>query len=252
MPSRFAKNLSILSLTLVSLALILGVSGAALALPPATAERAPESTAAPSTAVQGEPRHASDDSKKGEPEKKEDDLEEGFRHSASVKAIAKLTGLDVDKAYWLSVVLNFLILFAILWIPLKKFLPGFFKGRTEAIQKRLEESRKTTEEARRRLAEVEGRLSRLDTEIAQMRNEAEAGAQAEEQRVLAAVEEERRRIVQSAEQEIAMAANAARRELKAFAADLAVDLAEKKIQIRESADRALVHEFAAQLGKDGY
>jgi F-type H+-transporting ATPase subunit b len=248
MPSHFAKNLSILSLTLVSLALILGVSGAALAQPPVTAE----SAAAPSTAVQGEPRHASDDSKKGEPEKKEDDLEEGFRHSASVKAIAKLTGLDVDKAYWLSVVLNFLILFAILWIPLKKFLPGFFKGRTEAIQKRLEESRKTTEEARRRLAEVEGRLSRLDTEIAQMRSEAEAGAQAEEQRVLTAVEEERRRIVQSAEQEIAMAANAARRELKAFAADLAVDLAEKKIQSRQIADQALVHEFAAQLGKDGH
>ena len=84
-----------------------------------------------------------------------------------------------------------------------------------------------------------------------MRSESEAAAQAEEQRVLAAVEEERRRIVQSAEQEIAMAANAARRELKSFAADLAVDLAEKKIQSRQIADQALVHEFTSQLGKDG-
>jgi F-type H+-transporting ATPase subunit b len=244
MSARFAKHLSVLSLALVSLALFLGMSGSALARP--ASEKVPENTAA-----QDEPRHASGDLKKDEPGKKEADPEEAVRHSAPVKAIARLTGLDVDKAYWLAVGLNFLCLFVILWIPLKKVLPGFFKGRTESIQKRLEESRKTTEEARRRLAEVEGRLSRLDTEIEQMRNEAEAAARAEEQRMLAVVEEERRRIVQSAEQEIATAASAARRELKAFAADLAVDLAEKRIQITESADRALVHEFGAQLGKGG-
>jgi F-type H+-transporting ATPase subunit b len=236
MPSRFVKQVSILVLSLA-----LTVSGLAFARPDAP-EKAPEKIA-----VQEETRRASDTQGK----EKEGDLEEGFRHSASVNLIAKITGLDIDKAYWLSVVLNFLILFVILWMPLKKLLPKFFQGRSEAISKRLEESRKTTEEARRRLAEVEERLSRLDTEIAQMRNEADASAQAEEQRVLAAAEEERRRIVQSAEQEIAMATNAARRELKAFAADLAVDLAEKKIQSRHIADEPLVQDFAAQLGKDG-
>ncbi|HEV3041968.1 MAG TPA: ATP synthase F0 subunit B [Candidatus Angelobacter sp.] len=198
--------------------------------------------------VQEEAKQGADQKPNG---KKEENAEEAFRHSSSVKLIAKITGLDVDKAYWLSVILNFLILFFIVWVPAKKFLPNFFKSRTEAIQKRLEESRKSTEEARRRLAEVEGRLSRLDADIAQMRAEADSSAHAEEQRVLAAVQEEHRRIVQSAEQEIAMAANAARRELKAFAADLAVDLAEKKIQSRKIADEALVHDFAAQLGKDG-
>jgi F-type H+-transporting ATPase subunit b len=240
MPSRFAKKLRLFS-ALVSLGLFLGFSGSALARP-----AAPE-TVPGNIAAQGDPVHSS-----GAPEKKEGDPEEALRHSAPVKAIAKLTGLDVDKAYWLIVVLNFLLLFAVLWIPAKKRLPGIFKSRTEAIQKRLEESRKSTEEARRRLAEVEDRLSRLDAEIAQMRNEAESGAQAEEQRVLAAAEDERRRIVQSAEQEIAMAANAARRELKAFAADLAVGLAEKKIQGRQIADQVLVQEFASQLGKDGH
>lgn len=239
MSSRFARKSSILVLSLC-----LATSGSAFARS-ANSEKTPEKIA-----TQDARRQASQASE-AQGKEKEGALEEGFRHSASVKLIAKLTGLDEVKAYWLSVIINFLILFLILWIPLKKLLPKFFKGRTEAIQKRLEESRKTTEEARRRLAEVEGRLSRLDTEIAQMRSEADTAAQAEEQRVLAAVEEERRRIVQSAEQEIAMAANAARRELKAFAADLAVDLAEKKIQGRRLDDEALVHDFAAQLGKDG-
>jgi F-type H+-transporting ATPase subunit b len=130
-------------------------------------------------------------------------------------------------------------------------LPGYFSGRTSTIQKGIEEARKMSEDARRRLAEVEGRLSRLDSEIAAMRREADENAKAEEQRLLAAGEEERRRIVTSAEQEIEMAANTARRELKAYISELAVQLAEKKIRVSNDADEAMVRAFTAQMGKDG-
>lgn len=253
MSSRMRTNLSVLTVALLSLTLLSGLSVAVAPLPggqPQDSAKSPATSDKPveNSAAQRELTHASNEAADREPEPGQ---QEALRHSSSVKAIARITGLSIEKAYWLGIIINFLILFAIFCVGLRKVLPGLFKSRTEAIQKRLEESRKTTEEARRRLAEVEGRLSRLDTEIAQMRSEAEASAQAEEQRVLVAVEEERRRIVQSTEQEIAMAANAARRELKAFAAELAIDLAEKKIQIGQSADQALVREFAAQLGKDG-
>jgi F-type H+-transporting ATPase subunit b len=181
----------------------------------------------------------------------EADETEPLKHSSSVQAIARLTGLSIDKAYWVLVGINFLILFVILWIMLKRNLPGAFKARTESIQKRMEEARTASEDARRRLSEVESRLSRLDAEIAQMKAEAEASARVEEQHIMEAAEEERRRIVQATEQEIASAANAARRELKALAAELSVDLAEKKIRITQDADRVLVREFTTQLGKDG-
>ena len=69
--------------------------------------------------------------------------------------------------------------------------------------------------------------------------------------MLAAGEEERKRIVTSAEQEIESAANAARRELKAYVAELAVELAEKKIRVSNDTDEALVRAFTAQMGKDG-
>lgn len=208
---------------------------------PAAAEHATDKNSA-SEQVE----HASKDAS-GE----EADETAAFRRSPAVQWVAKKTGLGVEKAYWLSVVINFLVVFGFLWFMLRKFLPTLFRQRTESIQKRMEEARKASEEARRRLADVEGRLSRLDTEIAQMRNEADAAAHNEEQRLMTAAEEERRRIVQSAEQEISMAANAARRELKAYAADLAVSLAEKKIQVPQSADQALVREFTARIGKDG-
>ena len=193
----------------------------------------------------------------GEPQvaSKEKELEtdpnEAFRHSVAVKAIARMTGLSLDVAYWLCVVLNFIVVFAVLWFLLRKIVPTAFRNRAEAIQRRLEEARKTSEDARRRLSDVEARLSRLDTEISQMRQEAEASGKAEEEHMLAAAEEERRRIVESAEQEIASAAALARRELKAYTADLAVSLAEKRIKIAENIDEQLVRNFASRLGKDG-
>lgn len=181
----------------------------------------------------------------------EADPNEVFRHSSSVKAVAKLTGLSVDAAYWLCVVLNFLVIFAVLWFLLRKLVPAIFRNRAESVQRRLEEARKASEDARRRLSEVEARLSRLDSEIAQMQREAEASARTEEEHTMKAAEDERRRIVESAEQEITSAAAAARRELKAYTAELAVSLAEKKIQIAQKTDEQLVRGFASRLGKDG-
>jgi F-type H+-transporting ATPase subunit b len=173
------------------------------------------------------------------------------KQAGAIKWVAKVTGLSLDHAYWLCFGINFAIIFFFIVTFMRKKLPGFFKGRTAAIQKGIEEARKMSDEARARLAEVEARLSRLDADIAAMRSEAEQNARAEEQRLQASNEEERKRIVTSAEQEITMAANAARRDLKGYAARLAVDLAEKKIRVDQNADQALVREFTASLGKDG-
>lgn len=185
------------------------------------------------------------------PIEKAEDPTEALRHSSAVRLVARVTHLSVDHAFWLCVGLNFAIVFFAILIPLRKRLPGLFRSRTESIQKGIEEARKTSEEARRRLAEVEGRLSRLDVEITEMRREAEENARAEEKRIGKETEDERRRIVASAEQEIALAAEAARRGLKSYAAGLAVELAEKKIRVGKDTDQALVREFTAQLGKDG-
>ncbi len=203
-------------------------------------------------APQGQPvENAQQPENKNESKNDEASDTEAFRHSASVKAIAHVTGLSLDQTFWISVVINFIIVAAILWVLLKKTLPVAFRNRGQAIQKRMDEARAASEEARRRLTEVEGRLSRLDVEIADMRRRAEEAATAEQKRILAEAEDERRRIIASTEQEIAAAANNARRELKAYAAKLAVDLAEKKISVDNATDQTLVREFVAQLGKDG-
>ncbi len=185
------------------------------------------------------------------PQQKSEDETEQFKHSASVKLLSKITGLGLDAAYWLAVILNFAIVAGLIAWFSKKNLPGMFRNRTASIQKSLEEARRASEEANRRLSEIESRLNRLDDEINQMRAASEKEAAAEEERIKGAAVEEARRIAESAGQEIEAAAKAARRELTAYAAELAVTLASKQIRVDTPTDQALVRRFGQQLSSDG-
>jgi F-type H+-transporting ATPase subunit b len=212
--------------------------------PPAAIPQAQSPSREPVTApAQQKGKKAPMDENAGEPD--------SLRRSPAVLWLARTTGMTPNQAYWTAVGINFGVVLFLIVLLMRKRLPGYFTGRTAAIQKGIEEARKMSEEARTRLAEVEGRLSRLDADIAAMRSEAEENARTEERRIQESSEEERRRIVSSAEQEIDMAANAARRDLKAYAGELAIDLAEKKIRVDQYADEALVREFTTRLGKDG-
>jgi F0F1-type ATP synthase membrane subunit b/b' len=179
-------------------------------------------------------------------EEKDDKAE--FKQSPSVRFIARITGLSTGNAYLLSVLLNFAVIAGLIFWAGRKYLPGAFSARTAAIQKAMQEAQKASDEARRKLAEIESRLMRLDVEIGVIRDAAEKEAGAEEARIRAGVLEDARKMVESAQQEIAAAAKTARRELTAYAADLAVGLAQKQIHVDAATDQALVRRFAGDLG----
>ena len=198
--------------------------------------------------VSAAPAANADQAKSGESkEAPAEDETTPFKHSASVKLLSKITGLSIDGAYWLAVILNFAIVAGVIFWFSKKNLPAMFRGRTATIQKSLEEARTASADANRRLAEIESRLQHLGEEISQMNATAESSAVAEDARIKAAAEEDARRIVESAQQDIAAAARAARRELTAHAADLAVTLAGQQIKVDGRTDEALVRRFAKDL-----
>jgi F-type H+-transporting ATPase subunit b len=174
-----------------------------------------------------------------------------FKHSESVQVLSRITGLSLDGAYWLAVIINFGIVAGVIVWASKKNLPAMFRNRTALIQKALEEARRASAEANQRLAQIESRLGKLGDEIAQMRAVSEKEAAGEEERIRNAAAEDAKRIVESAEQEIAAAAKAARRDLTSYAADLAVTLATRQIHVDTPTDRALVRNFASQLAEDG-
>jgi F-type H+-transporting ATPase subunit b len=199
------------------------------------------------------PEHAAGSSKEKLSQELQAAEEEGtaaFKHSSSVRFVAKLTGLNITSAYWLCVIGNFSIIVVVIGWAAKKGLPTVFKNRTASIQKAMAEARAASEDANRRLSEIESRLSRLDSEISDMRNASEKEAAAEEERIKAATADEMQKVVQSAEQEIAAAAKNARRDLREYAANLVVSLAEKQIKVDPATDQALVQGFAKRLASD--
>lgn len=175
---------------------------------------------------------------------------EQYRHSSVVQAIARATGLKTETAAQIFEDLNSGVLLFAIGFALWKFLPKIFRKRSEDLQKDLVSARLASEDGNRRLAEVEARLLRLDSEIETFRHQVEQEAVEDEKRIHATLESERERIVASAEQEIAAAQSAAQRELKKFAADLAIDHAMRRIQLSSDTDRALVREFGKSLNKN--
>jgi F-type H+-transporting ATPase subunit b len=130
-------------------------------------------------------------------------------------------------------------------------LPKLFRSRSETLEKELVSARQATEDANRTLAEVEARLLRLDSEIDGIRRQVEQESVEDEKRIHAALEAERERIIASAEQEITATQAAAQRDLKKFAANLAIDNAMRRIQLSNDTDRALVREFGKSLKNSG-
>ncbi len=174
-----------------------------------------------------------------------------FKYSTTMRWFARHLGLSTRAMYWLSMVVNFGLLVLFFYMLLRSKLPQAFRDRTAAIHKGIKEAQAASADAARRLSDIETRLAKLNSEVAEIRASAEHDAAAEEERIRQAAEEDKKKVVEAAETEISAFARNARRELKSYAASLAVDLASRKIQVDDSTDQALVREFVEQLGKDG-
>jgi F-type H+-transporting ATPase subunit b len=181
----------------------------------------------------------------GESEEQE---QAAFKYSPAVQGISHITRLPLEGAYWLCVVINFAIIAGLIILGLKSNLPAMFRGRTQEIQKGMEEARRSSEEARRKLQDIDARLSRMSVEIGEMQKHADAEAKAEEERIRASIAEEKQKILDAAHHEVTQATNTARRDLQKYAVELAVAMAEKGIRVDASEDKSLVEDFAEQLG----
>lgn len=174
-----------------------------------------------------------------------------YRHTPLVQSLAKTFHLDVEVTARLFEFINFAIVALAIVIPLVRIMPKVIRQRAETLKHDLEVARKMTADAGARLSAVEARLSKLDAEIAAIRAQVEEESKLDEQRIKASIGEESSRIVASAEQEIAAAAAQARRGLRYFVADLAIEQAAQQLVLTPDTDRALIAEFVGDAAKGG-
>jgi len=176
----------------------------------------------------------------------EDDINQ-FLHAPIVQSIAQTLHLSTDTTAQIFQFINSTILIGVILFFVFKALPKAIRNRTATIQKKLIEARSATEMANERLSVIEAKLAKIGDDIDAIRQQTERESLEDEKRIKQALEEERARIVKSAEQEIVSASAAAQRELKRFAAGLAIDRAASKIQLTAESDKALIEGFGKEL-----
>jgi F-type H+-transporting ATPase subunit b len=145
--------------------------------------------------------------------------------------------------------INFAIVAALLiWLFAKK-LPGWFRGNADKINAAIAKATAARQEAERQVREAEAKLANLKQEIAALQTTAQREVVEEAERIRALAQSDAKKVGVAAQAEIEAAERAARLELKALAASLAVDGAESMLakQLTPAAQESLVDNFVKSL-----
>jgi F-type H+-transporting ATPase subunit b len=146
--------------------------------------------------------------------------------AAVAHAAEESANTATERANELFKWINFAIVAGLIaWVFLK-LTPPFFRKNAESISSEITKATAAKAEADRQLRQAEEKLARLQEEVAQLRATAQRETVAEAERIRRATESDTQKIGVAAKAEIEAAERAARLELKAIAANLAVDGAE--------------------------
>lgn len=150
---------------------------------------------------------------------------------------------------WVWKVVNFAILFFVLAKFGGKPIKDFLAKRTELLEKRLMEARQARELAEKALAEVRERLKNKDSEIEGIVAAARQSGEKEREALISEGRRMSEKAVEQAKANIDYELKRAREALKAEAAELAMELAEKKIgeKLTPELERTLFEESLAKL-----
>ena len=134
------------------------------------------------------------------------------------------------KAYFWPII-NFVVLVFLLVYAMKKAdIKGYFKKRTELIEQSLKEAREAKELAQKALTQVEERLRVKDTEIEEIIASARVSGEKEKARLVEEGAKLQEKILEQAKTNIDFEVKQAKSAIKKEAAELAMELAEKKLK----------------------
>jgi ATP synthase F0 subunit b len=145
---------------------------------------------------------------------------------------------------------NLLLFIGLMIYLLRRPISEALRARRENIRRDLMRAQEERNAALAKLEEVDARLARLDAEVATLRAQAEKEAAEERLRIERSTEEEARKLREQAQREIESASKAARQDLRRFAAEQSVRLAEEMIRrnLRPEDDARLMDNYVEDLG----
>lgn len=145
--------------------------------------------------------------------------------------------------------IHFLIVAIAAYWLFKMVLPPYIRRNADKISAAITKATAARAEAERQLKEAAAKLATLEHEIRQFRERAQKDAAAELERLRAITKTDIEKASLAAKAEIGAAEHAARVELKALAAKLAVDRAESLVaqQMTPSVQEAMINNFVQSL-----
>ena len=160
---------------------------------------------------------------------------EGHHHTP-----IKLFGHDLGPGAQFGVqVFNFAIFAGLLFFLLKGALSSAFKARAKDLEEKLSQAERERAEADAQIKDLEARMEGLQAELAGIMAKAEADAEAEKARILAAAKQEAAQIRAQTQAEIDSQKRTAETELRALVAELALEGAVKRIQTQVTGETAV-------------
>ena len=155
----------------------------------------------------------------------------------------------VERATEIFKWINFAIVAGVIVWVFGKLLPPIFRTKADAIRSAISTATSAKAAADEQLREAETKLANLQKEVVELHAVAEREAAAEVARLRAVTMTDAQKIAAAAKAEIEAAERAARLELKALAANLAVDGAETLLakQLTPKAQESLISSFVKSL-----
>ena len=153
----------------------------------------------------------------------------------------------------LAKLFNLFLFVALLYLLLRRPIRDAFRARQQGIRSALMRAQEERDAALAKLEDMRKRLATLDDEVAALRAQAVGDAEAEAARIERSTEADLSKLRDQAQREVESAGKTARAELRAFAADQSVRLAEEMIrrEMRPEDDARLVQAYVEELGGVG-
>lgn len=156
---------------------------------------------------------------------------------------------SIFKEYMWQII-NFGILVFVLVKYGKKPFQSFLKQRAELIEKTLKEAREAKELAEKALREVDVRLKEKDKEVEEILSITKRSGEVERDNLMEQGERLKEKILEQAKANIAYELKHAKEAIKAEAAEVAIELAEKKLKekLTKEEQERLLDESITKIG----
>lgn len=170
-----------------------------------------------------------------------------------LRPAARATHLSTGLLWTIIWLINLGILLWVLYFVFYRMkswsLPGLMRNRTQTIRRRLAEAEEAVAEATERLRSIEARLAGVDAEVAALQAQTRQEAELEYRRLTAESAAEAEKIAHMAARQMEASSQTARQELRHYAAELAVAVAERRLRrdVNAEMDETLVRQAAGHF-----